>query len=170
MLGRTDSRRRLLVLLAALIVAAGSLLARLSWWQVVQHDGLAAAAAAQTSLRYDVPSRRGAIYDRSGTVLLATTVDRYLLAGAPQGLSQAQRDADVARLSALLGLAPADSQAMADGMATGRPYVVLARDLDEATSRTDPWPASRSRTSRSASTPRTAAAPAPRWPRRCWAS
>lgn len=133
MLGRTDSRRRLLVLLAALIVAAGSLLARLSWWQVVQRDGLAAAAAAQTSLRYDVPSRRGAIYDRSGTVLLATTVDRYLLAGAPQGLSQAQRDGDVARLSALLGLAPADSQAMADKMATGRPYVVLARDLDEAT-------------------------------------
>ena len=133
MLGRTDSRRRLLALLAALIVAAGSLLARLSWWQVVQRDDLARAAAAQTSLTYDIPSRRGAIYDRSGTVLLATTVDRYLLAGAPQVLSQAQRDDDVARLSALLSLSPVDSQALADKMATGRPYVVLARDLDEGT-------------------------------------
>ncbi len=132
MLGRTDSRRRLLVVLVCLVTVAASLLARLAWWQVLQRDGLAAAAAAQTGLREEIPSRRGAIYDRSGTVLLATSIDTYLLAGAPEHLSVDQQAHDVRGLAAILALDATGQAALADKLASGKPYVVLAHDLDES--------------------------------------
>ena len=75
MLGRTDSRRRLLFLLVTFIVASAALFTRLAYWQVVQHDALAREAFSQTTLRQESPSRRGDIFDRSGVVVLATTVE-----------------------------------------------------------------------------------------------
>ena len=71
MLGRTDSRGRLVVLLAVFVVTAVALVGRLAWWQVIRRDDLAAEARRQTSMRTELPSRRGAIYDRSGVVVLA---------------------------------------------------------------------------------------------------
>ena len=84
MLGRTDSRRRLLVLLIGLTVVAGSLLVgRLAQWQVLERDSLAAWRASRPPCAPRCAARRGSIYDRSGTIVLATSVDRYRVAAAP---------------------------------------------------------------------------------------
>src|SRR5262245_20913384 len=83
MLGRTDSRRRLLILLLIFAVGSLALVARTAYWQVLRGDELMSKAAAQTTIRVDVASRRGDIYDRTGTILLATTVDRDRLVAAP---------------------------------------------------------------------------------------
>ena len=85
MLGRTDSRSRLLVLLLVFVVAAFAVVGRLAYWQVLQRDDLTAQAVAQTTKQVSEPSRRGDIYDRSGTVVLATTVERDRLVGRREG-------------------------------------------------------------------------------------
>jgi cell division protein FtsI/penicillin-binding protein 2 len=131
MLGRTDSRRRLLLLLVGLTVVAGSLLVRLAQWQVVEGDALAAMARNQTTLRAEVPSRRGSIYDRSGTVLLATTVDRYRLAAAPDQLTPVRRREVGEELVRLLDLDDEAADTLIERIRQDRPYVVLARDLEE---------------------------------------
>ncbi|HEU4572196.1 MAG TPA: hypothetical protein VFR93_05875, partial [Candidatus Limnocylindrales bacterium] len=113
-MGRTDSRPRLLVVLLVLVLVAGSLLARLAWWQVVQRDNLAAAARAQTAIRLEEPSHRGSIYDRTGTVLLATTVDHYRVALAGDQLPGDRMTAVADELVAILGLGDADAQALRD--------------------------------------------------------
>jgi cell division protein FtsI/penicillin-binding protein 2 len=128
--GRTDSRLRLLVLLGCFVIASSSLVARLAWWQVIRRDDLAEQARLQTSLRTDVPSRRGAIYDRSGVVVLASTVDRDRLSAATDKLSKAERKAMAAALAPLLGLDEAGRKALDDRLAEPRPYVVLARGVE----------------------------------------
>jgi cell division protein FtsI/penicillin-binding protein 2 len=133
MLGRTDSRPRLLVLLVVLVIVAGSLFARLAWWQVAQHDSLAAAARSQTEIRVEQASRRGSIYDRTGTVLLATTVDHYRIALAADQLPVDRERVEGDELAAVLGLNEADSAAVRDKIASRKPYVVVAREIDEAT-------------------------------------
>jgi cell division protein FtsI/penicillin-binding protein 2 len=132
MLGRTDSHRRLLVLLVGLTVVAGSLLVRLAQWQVVEGASLADLARAQTTLRAEVPAQRGSIYDRSGTVLLATTVDRYRLAAAPDQLTAARRREVGEELVRLLDLDAETAATLLERIGADRPYVVLARDLDES--------------------------------------
>ena len=134
MLGRTDSRGRLVFLLAVFVVTAVTLVGRLAWWQVVRRDDLAAEARRQTSMRSEVPSRRGAIYDRSGVVVLAATIERDRLVAAPDQLSATRRRDVVAELTTILGL---DEQASADlavKLAADRAYVVLARGLEPAVS------------------------------------
>ena len=133
MLGRTDSPRRLLAVLAVFVLVSVSLVGRLAWWQVIQHDQLAAAARAQISLRYEQPSRRGTIYDRSGTVVLATTVDRYRLAATPADLAPTRRAEVADALIALLGLTGDDAASLTARMTSDRAYVVLTRDLDDGT-------------------------------------
>ena len=93
MLGRTDSRTRALLLLVAFVVVAGSLGVRLAYWQVVRRDELAAMAVRQSSMRYEIPSDRGSIYDRTGTVVLATSVNRDRLAANPKLLCAERRAA-----------------------------------------------------------------------------
>ena len=80
MLGRTDSRARALLILVAFVVVAGSLGVRLAYWQVARRDELSAIAVKQSSTRYEIPATRGSIYDRTGTVVLATSVSRDRLA------------------------------------------------------------------------------------------
>src|SRR4051795_6478570 len=109
MLGRTDSRTRALLLLVAFVVLAGSLGVRLAYWQVVRRDELSAMAVRQSSMRYEIPSRRGSIYDRSGTVTLATSVNRDRLAANPKLLSPERRAEVAARLVQLLGLTGDDA-------------------------------------------------------------
>ena len=87
MLGRTDSRFRALLVLVAFVLVAGSLGVRLAYWQVVRRDELAAMARQQSSLRYEIPTNRGSIYDRTGTVVLATSVSRDRLAAYPKHLT-----------------------------------------------------------------------------------
>src|SRR5512142_1719808 len=131
--GRTDSRGRLIVLLIVLVIAAGSLVSRLAWWQIAQRADLAAMAVAQTEVSVERPSDRGTIYDRSGTVVLATTVDRWRITGSPDQLTPAEQSDVATRLATILGLTGPDAQALADKMASNKPYVVLAADVPEST-------------------------------------
>jgi cell division protein FtsI/penicillin-binding protein 2 len=130
MLGRTDSRGRLVFLLAVFVVTAVTLVGRLAWWQVVRRDDLAAEARRQTSMRSEVPSRRGAIYDRSGVVVLAATIERDRLVAAPDQLSATRRRDVVAELTTILGLDEVASADLAAKLASDRPYIVLARGLE----------------------------------------
>jgi cell division protein FtsI/penicillin-binding protein 2 len=131
MLGRTDSRRRLVLLLVAFAVASAALVTRSAYWQVVEHEKLTAQAAAQTSIRVEQPSRRGDIYDRTGTVLLATTVERdRLVAAADQlGKDPIRRRATADELVRLLELDDAEAAALREKLASGKPYVILTRGV-----------------------------------------
>ncbi|HEX8938980.1 MAG TPA: penicillin-binding protein 2 [Candidatus Limnocylindrales bacterium] len=134
MLGRSDSRRRLLLLLLVLLLGSSGLLLRLGYWQVAQHERLVGMASAQTALRQEVPAVRGTIYDRTGTVVLASTVERDRLVGSPTDLSPARRTEVAERLVTLLGLTGPPAGQLRAALATDDSYVVLATDLDAATS------------------------------------
>jgi cell division protein FtsI (penicillin-binding protein 3) len=134
MLGRTDSRARALVVLVAFVIVAGSLGARLAYWQVVRRDELAALAVSQSSMVYEVPSRRGSIYDRTGTVLLATSVSRDLLAAYPSLLTPARRLQVAERLVQLLGLEGQAAVDLTAKMTSDASYKILARNLDPSLS------------------------------------
>src|SRR3954452_17656319 len=133
MLGRTDSRRRLLFLLVVFIVGTGALVARLGYWQVVDQQRLAAEAKAQTTVTIDTPSRRGDIYDRTGTVVLATTVQRERLIAAPDQLTPESRRTTVAELSRILVLDEVEVSALRDRMSGTSRYVLLRHGLDRTT-------------------------------------
>ena len=130
MLGRTDSRLRLLVLLACFGIASGSLVSRLAWWQVVRHDDLAQQARLQTSLRTELASPRGSIYDRSGVVVLATTVERDRVVATTDRLTPARQREVGTALSSILRLDDAGTAALKAKLAEGRPYVILARGIE----------------------------------------
>src|SRR6478609_8311155 len=133
MLGRTDSRRRLLFLLIVFAVGSTLLTARLAYWQVIDRERLAGQAAAQTTITLDSPSKRGDIYDRTGTVVLATTVQRERLVAAPDQLSVEQRRATVATLAPILGLDDAASVALRDKLTGTAKYVILRHGIDRPT-------------------------------------
>ena len=134
--GRTDSRPRTLVVLALLACFGVACIARLGYWQVLRHDDLVARAREQVTARIEVPPVRGTIYDRSGTVVLATSVERDLLSAYPAQMTGAT-DADTAALRqsvaakvvGILGLAPSAAAALLAQLDGGGAYVVLAHDL-----------------------------------------
>ena len=134
MLGRTDSRGRALLLLIAFVLAAGSLGVRLAYWQVVRHEDLSAMAIRQSSMTYEIPARRGSIYDRTGTVVLATSISRDRLAANPKLLTEDRRAEVAANLVALLGLADEAAANLTTRMTSAEEYVVLARNLEPDTS------------------------------------
>lgn len=129
MLGRTDSRGRLLLLLIAFVVGAAAIIGRLAWWQIVRSDALASEARRQTSLRIEQPSARGSIYDRSGTVVLATSVERDRVVLAADQLEPTQRRDLVDQLARILELDETERQTLDERVRSARPYVVLARDV-----------------------------------------
>ncbi|MBI3746056.1 MAG: penicillin-binding protein 2 [Chloroflexi bacterium] len=128
-LGRTDSRGRLLFLLLAFLLASSALVARLSWWQIARRDDLAASAHRQIYLRTVVPAKRGSIFDRSGTVVLAASVTRDRLTANPRVLSSAQREALISLLTTKLGLVDAGVADLRSRLAVDRTYAIIARDL-----------------------------------------
>src|SRR5262245_3767635 len=113
-MGRTDSRRRALLLLIVFATIGSALLARLAYWQVGQRDRLSDQAIQQTSLREETPSRRGDIYDRTGVVVLATTIERQRLVSTPSEIDAVSRRQVAAGLVTLLGLTGPDAQALTD--------------------------------------------------------
>ena len=133
MLGRTDSRRRLLFLLVTFAVIGAALLTRLAYWQVTQRERLTAEAFAQTTMRLVTPTRRGEIFDRSGVVVLATTVDRERLAAMPSELTSRRRREVAEELVALLRLEDSEAKLLTERMSSDRRYVVLAHGLDTKT-------------------------------------
>jgi cell division protein FtsI/penicillin-binding protein 2 len=128
-LGRTDSARRLIVLLLFFGIAGSGLLVRLGYWQIAERDRLLDAAHRQIYLRTEVPGRRGEIYDRSGTVVLASSVIHDRLIVTAQHQSVTDRAAMVAFLAEQLGLDPLASDDLRTKLATGKPYIVVARDI-----------------------------------------
>jgi cell division protein FtsI/penicillin-binding protein 2 len=133
MLGRTDSRRRLLFLLIVFAIGSTLLTARLAYWQVIDRERLAGQAAAQTTVTLDSPSKRGDIYDRTGTVVLATTVQRERLVAALDQLTPDRRRSTVLELSRILGLDETESAALRDRMTGTARYVILRHGLDRTT-------------------------------------
>ena len=129
MLGRTDSRRRILALLAIFLVVSLALVTRTAYWQVVRGADLAAQAIASTSTRLEMPGRRGDIYDRSGTVLLATSVDRDRLVAAPDQLTPERRIQTADTLVGLLKLDAAGAVTLRARLAEPKGYVILARGI-----------------------------------------
>jgi cell division protein FtsI/penicillin-binding protein 2 len=136
MLGRTDSRPRSLLVLVLMGVFGIACIGRLGYWQFVRHDDLVARARDQVTARIEVPPVRGTIYDRSGAVVLATSVERDLLSAFPAQMTgptvaetAAVRERVAARLVAILGLAPADADALRAKLGDGNAYVVLAHGL-----------------------------------------
>jgi stage V sporulation protein D (sporulation-specific penicillin-binding protein) len=129
MRGRTDSGRRLLLLLVVFGLGAGGLVTRLGYWQLVRHDDLVDSAHRQIYYRAEVPSQRGQIFDRSGTIVLAASVTRDRLIVAADLLTPEQRGAMVEFLTAQLGLDAVASGALAARIQLGKPYLVVARDL-----------------------------------------
>jgi cell division protein FtsI (penicillin-binding protein 3) len=132
MLGRTDSRRRLLVLLIVFVVGSLALTARLAYWQVVDRERLASEAMAQTTVNLETPSKRGDVFDRTGTVVLATTVPRERLVADPAQLTPEQRRQTVAELTRILGLDDADSIALRDRLTSDSKYLILRYGLERA--------------------------------------
>jgi cell division protein FtsI (penicillin-binding protein 3) len=128
--GRTDSRIRLLLLLVFFGVGSLALTARAAYWQVLDRDRLLLAAAEQTMIRLETPSQRGDIYDRSGTVILATTVQRERLVAAPYLLSPEERRATVAELARLFELDEAGTLALREKLASDSRYLVIRHGLD----------------------------------------
>jgi len=120
----------MLLLLITFVVVAASLVARLAYWQVAQQGRLAQEAFEQTTMRSETPSRRGDIYDRSGVVVLATTVDRERLAAMPSLLTPQRRQQVAAKLVSILRLKADDADLLTQRMLTNRKYVVLIHGLE----------------------------------------
>jgi len=129
MVGRTDSGRRLLLLLIVFVIGASALVVRLGYWQLGKRDDLVEAARRQIYSRAEVPSRRGQIYDRSGTVVLAATVMRDRLIVSAEHMDAGERDEMVSFLTSQLGLDAPAAGAIRSRLETGKPYLVLAKDL-----------------------------------------
>ncbi len=130
MLGRTDSRRRLLFLLVVFGIGSTLLTARLAYWQIIDRDRLATQATAQTTVTLESPSKRGDIYDRTGTVILATTVHRERLVAAPDQLTPERRRTTVLELSRILALDEVAAAALRDRMTGTARYVILRHGLE----------------------------------------
>ncbi len=128
--GRTDSRIRLLVLLIVFAVGSLALMARSVYWQVLDQERLVLAAAEQTSVRLETASQRGDIYDRTGTVLLATTVQRERLVASPYLLSAEQRRATAAELARLFELDDVAALELREQLASESRYLILRHGLD----------------------------------------
>jgi cell division protein FtsI/penicillin-binding protein 2 len=129
-MGRTDSRRRAIVLLVAFAVIGSALFARLAYWQIGQRDRLTDEAFQQTTVREETPSRRGDIFDRSGVVVLATTIEREMLIATPSQISASRRREVADELVKILGLKGDDASLLVARATSDRKYVILARALD----------------------------------------
>ncbi|MEO5704207.1 MAG: penicillin-binding protein 2 [Candidatus Limnocylindrales bacterium] len=136
MIGRTDSGRRLFVLLIVFVVVAGALVVRLGYWQIGQRDQLVESARRQIYYRATVPSRRGQIYDRSGTVVLAASVMRDRLIVSAEHMTALDRAKMVSFLTIQLGLDPEAAATIQTRLETGKPYLVMAKDLAPEQSQT----------------------------------
>ncbi len=130
MLGRTDSRGRILLLFLVLTLLSGGMVMRLAYWQVNQREQLTAMAGGTTTMRESLPAKRGTIYDRTGTIVLAETIYRYRVVADLHGMTQTQRQRDTAALVDYLGLTGDPEAALRKAMTGDGYYVILASNVD----------------------------------------
>ena len=135
MIGRTDSRGRLLLLLAVLVLLSTGMGARLAYWQVNRHASAAAPGVTDTLSQRSIPARRGTIYDRTGLIVLAETVDRYRVVADLHDLSEDERKRDADELVDYLLLDPSAEATLRKAMGGRGYYVILATNVDEPTAR-----------------------------------
>lgn len=119
---RTDSRGRASFLTAVLILIAGVCVARLGYWQVVARDQLLEAAAAQLRTTVTNEPIRGTITDRTGAVVLATTVLRHRLLSQGSVVSAADRAATADALITSLALSPSAATKVRAVLESGRKW------------------------------------------------
>lgn len=131
MLGRTDRRLRLVALLVVFGVAATLLGSRLAYWQVVRAGDLRSMAMAQLERTDREPPIRGTILDRSGTVVLAATGYRDLLAAYPDRIPEASLEPMVRKLGRILGLDRDARDRLRLTLGGDSAYVVIDRELSE---------------------------------------
>ncbi|HSO30333.1 MAG TPA: penicillin-binding protein 2 [Candidatus Sulfomarinibacteraceae bacterium] len=105
----TDERSpiRFIAFGLVIVLAATVLLVRLFALQVASGGRYATLADTNRSTQQAIPATRGVIYDRNG-VPLVSNVPAYSVKVRPADLPESRRADVVARLSALLGLQPAD--------------------------------------------------------------
>jgi stage V sporulation protein D (sporulation-specific penicillin-binding protein) len=132
-MGRTDSRGRLLLLLAVMLVLSTGMGMRLAYWQVTQRDQLSAISGKESYSQRYLPAKRGTIYDRTGTIVLAETVYEYRIVGDLHDLTEADRKKDADELVDYLGLDPTDEASLRTAMEGHGYYVVLRRNIDAET-------------------------------------
>lgn len=128
---RSDSRLRANVVTAALLLIAVVILARLGYWQVVARDQLLEAGAAQLRTTVTNEPVRGTITDRTGAVVLATTVLRHRLLSQGAALSAADRASTADALVAALALDSTSALKVRSLLASGRKWAVLLPTLDD---------------------------------------
>ena len=130
MLGRTDSRARLFLLLLAVVVASTGMVARLAYWQIGQQRALSDMASQGSIYTKTIPAQRGAIYDRTGTIVLARTIYLYRVIGDPHDLTDVQKARTTIALIDYLSLGDEDAAKIRAAMATSSYYILLATDVD----------------------------------------
>ena len=118
-----------------MVLVSTGLGARLAYWQVNQHDQLSALAAAGSNSERYIPAKRGTIYDRTGTVVLAETIYQYRIIGDLHGMSEADRQRDATALVDYLGLDPDPEATLRKAMENDGYYVLLATNVDADTAK-----------------------------------
>lgn len=131
--GRSVQRGRLLFVLFVVSVVAAAAVIRTAQWQVLERGRLVALAERQTTIRVEENMQRGTIYDRTGTVVLASSVERDRLVGSPAQLRPAERATVADALIGVLGLTGDDAARLRDRFTTDSAYVVLRSGLDGPT-------------------------------------
>ena len=129
---RTDSRLRANIVTFVLILIATICVARLGYWQVVARDQLLDAGAAQLRTTVTNEPIRGTITDRTGAVVLATTVLRHRLLSQGAVLSAADRASTADALVTALALSPLNATKVRAVLESGRKWAVLLPALDDA--------------------------------------
>ena len=117
----TSDRRplRFVAFAVAVILGVGTLTGRLVQLQMVQGGQFSQLSAQNSRVVEAVPSTRGLIYDRNGT-LLATNVPSFSVKIRPSDLPLTERDAVLQRLAGLLGMDVADIAATLDSSVGSR--------------------------------------------------
>jgi len=129
---RTDSRLRTNVVTIVLILIAAVCVARLGYWQVIARDQLLEAGAAQLRSTVTNEPIRGTITDRTGAVVLATTVLRHRLLSQGVALSAVDQASTAEALVTTLALSPSSATKLRAVLGSGRKWAVLLPALDDA--------------------------------------
>jgi cell division protein FtsI/penicillin-binding protein 2 len=133
---RTDSKARLLLLFTVFAILSGGMAFRLAYWQINRQDQLAAMVGQDSNtIREIVPAKRGTIYDRTGTVVLAETIDRYRIVADLHDVSPEQRLRYGDLLVDYLNLSGDAEAAMRTALQGKGYYVPLADNVDADTAR-----------------------------------
>lgn len=128
---RSDRVGRGLVIGIALVLAGLLCVGRLAQWQLIERDRLLEVAGSRLSLTQSAEPLRGTIMDRTGSVVLATTVMRYQLIAETSALSDSDRLAVESTLLEVLSLDDIDTARLRAGLAARRTWSLLLPALDE---------------------------------------